>query len=154
MIHDNAIRVGACGWDQSHWQGTFFPDDLPDDWRLTYYANEFSAVLVPENEWCAAGVDFEQWADDVPDDFKFYLLTSSLPVDEALIKAQLGEKFAGFVIANENREIAFITFAEKSLREWKEWLQLRDFEAIFLMDDELTTSQLLDFKALLELMNL
>jgi len=154
MIHDNLIRVGVCGWDQHHWQGVFFPDDLPDDWRLTYYANEFSAVLVPENEWRAADVDFAQWADDVPDDFKFYLLTRSLSEDDSIIKSLLGDKFAGFVSADDSRGIAFITFATKSLREWKEWLQMTEFEAIFLMDDELTANQLLDFKALLELMNM
>jgi len=154
MIHDNVIRVGACGWDQRHWQGNFFPDDLPDDWRLAYYANEFSAVLVPENEWCAADVDFEQWAEDVPDDFKFYLLTRSLPEDDSLIKAHLGDKFAGFVTADDSHGVVLITFATKNLREWKEWLQMREFKAIFLMDDELTATQLLDFKALLELMNL
>lgn len=29
------------------WQGDYYPNDLPDDWRLDYYANDYSAVLLP-----------------------------------------------------------------------------------------------------------
>ena len=31
-----------------------FTEDLPQDWRLSYYANEFTGVLVPEPVWRAA----------------------------------------------------------------------------------------------------
>jgi len=62
MIHDNlqqnetayvedSIRVGVFGWEHEHWIGTFYPDDLPEDWRLSYYANEFSVVLGAEDKW-------------------------------------------------------------------------------------------------------
>ena len=152
MIHDNTIRVGTCGWDQLHWQGSFFPDDLPDDWRLSYYANEFSTVLVPEDEWQAEDVDFEQWADDVPDGFKFYFLTSSSSVDGAVIKSFLGEKFAGFVKPAGDEQIAMITFSTKSLREWKDWLLASDYHVVFLLDSDLSIKQLSEFRTLIELM--
>ncbi|MCW8933299.1 MAG: hypothetical protein OQK98_01110 [Gammaproteobacteria bacterium] len=154
MIHDNLIRVGAYGWDQLLWQGTFFPDDLPIDWRLSYYANEFSAVLVPEIKWREAADEIESWADDVPDDFRFYFLNSHIKSNDHLAHVTLGNKFGGFVDPQANTSVALINVGTKSLREWKDWLQVREFEAIFLMDDGLRANQLLDFKALLELMNL
>jgi len=154
MIHDNTIRVGACGWDQTHWQGSFFPDDLPDDWRLSYYANEFSTVLVPEYEWKAADVDFEQWAEDVPDDFRFYFLASSLSIDDSVIKGELGNKFAGFVAPNGDEHIALISFSTKSLREWKDWLLATSYDAVFLRDSDLSIKQLSEFRSLTELMGL
>jgi len=62
------LIVGAYGWDHVDWQGVFYPDDLPEDWRLTYYANEFKSVYVPQSVWLHASIDdIEEWADGTPD---------------------------------------------------------------------------------------
>ena len=73
-VQDTELLVGAVGWDHDAWAGSFFPEDLPPDWRLTYYANEYPLVLVPAALW--QGVSPEQaaaWADDVADAFRFFL---------------------------------------------------------------------------------
>ena len=158
MIHDKTMRVGACDWDHAHWQGSFYPDDLPVDWRLTFYANEYTAVLVPESKWRIQGVDFEQWAEDVPEGFRFYLLTSGLYENEendaSLVKPYLGDLFAGFVRAEKNDQISLIHFENKSLREWKVWLQEVDCKAVFLIDENLSSEQLSEFQSLVQLMGL
>ncbi len=66
--------VGARGWDHPAWVGSLYPTDLPSDWRLAYYANEFSVVMVEQAGWLAVE-DFSSlgWADDVPDEFRFFL---------------------------------------------------------------------------------
>ena len=67
------LLIGARGWEHAAWQGSFYPDDLPEDWRLSYYANEFQTVLVPESDWINAEVDvIEQWLDDTNENFVFY----------------------------------------------------------------------------------
>ncbi len=71
---DIGFIVGARGWDHDAWLGRFYPDDLPSDWRLGYYANEFSGVLVPETQWRGVGeAEWQEWCDEVPDGFSFYL---------------------------------------------------------------------------------
>ena len=150
MIHDKTIRVGACDWDHAHWQESFYPDDLPEDWRLTYYANEFSCVLVPEDKWQDA--DLEEWEDSVPDGFLFYFLSSDENNEDAKIKGVLGDKFAGFVNA-ESDKVALIEVETKTLRQWKDWLQINNIPTIFLMDNELKTNVLTDFKCLIELVD-
>ena len=68
------IIVTARGWSYSSWHGTLYPDDLPEDWQLSYYSNEFSAVVVPASEW--VGIDtleIERWVEDVSDEFNFFL---------------------------------------------------------------------------------
>jgi len=40
------VLVGALDWQEDLWVATFYPDDLPEDWRLTYYANEFSTTVI------------------------------------------------------------------------------------------------------------
>ncbi|MEJ1353156.1 MAG: ABC transporter permease [Candidatus Sedimenticola sp. (ex Thyasira tokunagai)] len=71
---DLGFVVGARGWDHDVWVGSFYPDDLPSEWRLGYYANEFPGVLVPEAEWSGTGESgWEEWCDEVPEGFCFYL---------------------------------------------------------------------------------
>ena len=80
MIHDSdtdtehahGLQLGTRGWRHAHWQNTFYPDDLPEDWQLAYYANEFSTVLVPVEAW-SQQADVAQWLDDVPEGFRFYM---------------------------------------------------------------------------------
>ena len=74
--HPLDILIGARSWNHANWQGPFYPDDLPKDWRLSYYANEFSTVLVPENEWIRSDKDdIEQWFNDSDEEFIFFFET-------------------------------------------------------------------------------
>jgi len=166
MIHDNlqqnesasivrTIRVGVCGWDHEHWLGTFYPDDLPEDWRLSYYANEFSTVLVEEDMWRSKLSELDEWADEVSEDFLFYLQSSlDEPPEIIKIKQQLGSHFAGIV--GESSNSVMIEFSSKNLREWREWLEQNaaQLDAIFLLDENLSAKQLSDFKSLVEMLNL
>lgn len=76
MVEDQGfyLTVGAIGWEQGRWLKEFYPQDLPHAWRLSYYANEFSIVLVPDSCWFKAELpDARQWLDDVPDHFRFHI---------------------------------------------------------------------------------
>ncbi len=66
------------GWEQDAWLTGFYPDDLPEDWRLCYFANEFSSVLLPRAVWVDAADDaVEGWAEDLPVGFRCYLEVAS-----------------------------------------------------------------------------
>ena len=68
------VLVGARGWEHEAWTGRFYPEDLPEDWRLTYYANAFRSVLVPAERLASMPRDdLRRWPDEVPEDFVFYL---------------------------------------------------------------------------------
>lgn len=67
-------EIGAWGWGHSKWQDNFYPDDLPADWQLTYYSNEFPLVLVPAADWVHVSASrMAEWAEDVNDEFQFIL---------------------------------------------------------------------------------
>jgi hypothetical protein len=76
-----SIQLGARGWDFPAWHGGYFPEDLPPEWRLTYYANDFRQVLVPEGCWAVAEpAQGRLWREDVSETFRFYLeLTDPQP---------------------------------------------------------------------------
>jgi hypothetical protein len=68
ILESHRILIGACGWLHDNWQDTFYPEDLPQDWYLGYYANEFPVVQVGVNEWQQGG-DVEEWlaeTDELP----------------------------------------------------------------------------------------
>ncbi|MDZ7662261.1 hypothetical protein [Thiohalophilus sp.] len=44
------ILIGSCGWQHEGWQDSYYPADLPSEWRLGYYSNEFPLAVVTERE--------------------------------------------------------------------------------------------------------
>lgn len=96
--------AGAVGWDHQEWQEAFYPDGLPEDWRLAYYAHFYPAALIPRPLWStAAGETLSAWARDTPPHFRFLLAVGPA---ESLNEAQsvgslLGEKFQGCVAGRQ-----------------------------------------------------
>ena len=175
MIHDNApqqesnspkgdtdnnpqasLRVGACSWRHSHWQGEFYPADLPAEWQLSYYANEFNCVLVPFAE-CPSIAEAENWLDDVSEDFQFYLESDP----EGQQCSEIAQLVSGHVQLKDediliDGGIAVINPDVKNLREWRHWLEQNSeqLEAVFLKSDQLSYKTLSEFRSLVELLGL
>ncbi|MDH5218225.1 MAG: hypothetical protein OEX19_11040, partial [Gammaproteobacteria bacterium] len=42
---------GIRDWECPSLLHEYYPEDLPPDWRLDYYANEFTALAVPADNW-------------------------------------------------------------------------------------------------------
>lgn len=151
---DNRLRVGACGWEYAHWLDNYYPHDLPAEWRLSFYANEFPAVLVPQDQWRDQWQHLADWVEDVPDEFRFYLQGGNPDAQQqAHLQQQLGPHFAGMVSAAQS-DVALIHYNERGLRQWREWLEQNgpQLQAVFLCDETLSIKQLSDFKSLVELM--
>ena len=67
------MRIGARGWEHGSWDSSFYPQGLPPEWRLTYYANAFRAVLVPAERLAASTpAEVAGWAGDVHSGFLFF----------------------------------------------------------------------------------
>jgi uncharacterized protein YecE (DUF72 family) len=74
MTASNLVPVGAVHWDHPAWRGSFYPEGLPDDWRLSYYNTQFQAVYLPAPVWQAvSAATWAQWLDDTQDGFWFVL---------------------------------------------------------------------------------
>jgi len=66
------LEIAAYGWLSAEWD-SFYPDDLPPEWRLDYYANEFSAVIVPAQTWQGESIDeASRWLEEAPSGFNFF----------------------------------------------------------------------------------
>ncbi len=101
----NQVLIGARGWSHPGWQSNFYPEDLPEDWRLAYYANIFSMVVIPEPVWAQLS-DIAALRDECADEFRFVV---ELPLwrNAAGLSAQverlqqLGEQCAGVILHPE-----------------------------------------------------
>lgn len=92
-----ALFLGSHGWDHAAWQGSYYPDDLPDDWRLSYYANEFSCLLVDATAFGVGGP--LDWAADTPDGFRVLVAIESAEAALAPRWADLlGGRLAAWVL--------------------------------------------------------
>ncbi|MBI3432376.1 MAG: hypothetical protein HY018_09230 [Hydrogenophilales bacterium] len=68
------VLTGAVNWDHPEWRGSLYPEDLPDDWLLSYYNTQFQAVYLPAAVWqVASDADWAQWLQDTQDGFCFVL---------------------------------------------------------------------------------
>jgi hypothetical protein len=91
------LLIAARGWDHDAWMGSLYPEDLPWEWRLPYYANEFRAVLVPFGSWVAAPAETAlRWRNETHANFRFFL---ELPAGTAPAKDLSRFRRLGGIIA-------------------------------------------------------
>ena len=111
-VETHRVLIGACGWKHQAWLNDFYADDLPDEWQLGFYSNEFPVVYVPASDWIDVlnsddidDNDLADWTEDVSESFRFILeipqraLNSEQFFIDALNKAkELGEFCLGLVL--------------------------------------------------------
>lgn len=96
------LCFGARDWEHQGWLAAYYPDDLPRDWRLAYYANDLLQVLVPQARWLSVGADaWDEWVDAVTPGFRFFLELETGPVPNQLVACvrALGGRCGGVVAA-------------------------------------------------------
>lgn len=102
------VLIGARGWCHPGWQDSFYPDDLPQDWQLAYYSNEFSMVVIREQEWMQID-DMAALRKECAEGFRFLVELPVLAAAESLSGhiekiQQLGRQCAGVIIHTEQTQ--------------------------------------------------
>ncbi|MEN8712147.1 MAG: hypothetical protein ABF326_08125 [Arenicellales bacterium] len=69
------LMTGSFGLDVDAWQGSFYDDDLPVDWRAASYSILLRSVLLPQSEWRQAAKN--NWINEVDEGFRFILYAIS-----------------------------------------------------------------------------
>jgi len=97
------LKLGSYGWRHDHWQPGFYDDELPEDWQLTFYANEFNTVLVPAS-YLDESRDIEQWCEDVSENFRFYIeWPQQFAATDSLLQEleSMGEQLGGILLSSD-----------------------------------------------------
>ena len=79
------LYLGTQDWRHAAWRGGFYPDDLPDDWLLSYYNNHFQSVyLTADVVRRARPEDWTVWLNDTLESFVFLVeLSEELEIPES-----------------------------------------------------------------------
>ena len=90
------ILIGATGWLHPGWQDSFYPVDLPDDWKIAFYGNEFPVVLVPADVWETGPLPVQEWLDNCEQSFSFLLelpvtFINEIAIDDASGRSRLAD---------------------------------------------------------------
>ena len=68
------VFVGTSGYSYKEWKGSFYPDDLPADRMLSYYAERFRTVEINNSFYRMPSESvLSRWANEVPEEFTFVL---------------------------------------------------------------------------------
>lgn len=79
------LTVGVFDWAREEWEEVFFPEDLPHEWRLDFYSNEFHCALVPQATWTSwVEEDFE----DLLESLEGQRFAIYFAIEQALTTAQ------------------------------------------------------------------
>jgi hypothetical protein len=93
------ILIGTRGWDRPDWTGGFYPEMLPDDWRLGYYANHLRSVLVPADALARADeTTARAWTEGTYDEFRFVLEVPAALPDVSRLVAPIRSQAAGLLL--------------------------------------------------------
>lgn len=69
--------VGTSGYSYKEWKGSFYPEDLSPKKMLAYYGERLNAVEINNTFYRLPNVSvLENWADQVPDSFRFSIKAS------------------------------------------------------------------------------
>lgn len=91
------LLVGTVGLDVDAWQGEFYDEDLPADWRAASYSSLLRSVLLPGPEWKKA-IE-EDWAAEVDEEFRFVLRAGIVDVETLMaLPENLFDKVAGVIV--------------------------------------------------------
>jgi uncharacterized protein YecE (DUF72 family) len=71
------LWVGTSGFSYKKWKGHFYPEDLHDKEMLKYYGQQLPAVEINNTFYRLPNVGvLENWAEQVPENFRFVLKAS------------------------------------------------------------------------------
>jgi hypothetical protein len=117
ITHDTepSVTLGARHWEHTSWRESFYPGDMPDEWRLTYYNTQFNCVFLDHACWAGIADDeLARWRDDTHDHFVFLLEGDS----NTPPPAALGDK--AVLLPREDARLMWFDRATdlKHLRDW------------------------------------
>jgi uncharacterized protein YecE (DUF72 family) len=68
------VRVGTSGYSYKEWKGSFYPEELPANKMLAYYAERFDTVEINNTFYrMPDAAMLEKWCQQVPANFTFVL---------------------------------------------------------------------------------
>ena len=92
------LYAGTSGFAYKEWKGSFYPEDLPNDGMLGYYASHFRACEINNSFYrIPAEKTLRQWTEQVPAEFRFILKASQKITHFTRLKAESRDSLEYFI---------------------------------------------------------
>lgn len=138
--------MGALDWRHAAWAGSFYPADLPEEWRLTFYASQFNCVFLPASAWRAQEArELARWCEDVHSEFVFLLQADGI----STLPEALGER--ALLVGDSDARIHWFG-RDTDLKHLASVLRAADGDACYLVSRDADLAQMERVNTLLELM--
>lgn len=86
------------------WQ-SFYPEDLPADWALAYYAHFWRELLMPPGDW-TTWVEDPRWLDQAPEELRLYFqVPEGAGGDCPRLVSRLGARLGGLLFPEPDAEV-------------------------------------------------
>lgn len=83
-----SVHIGTSGWNYKHWLGPFYPEHLPQDEMLCFYARHFDTVEINNTFYHLPTIKtFTSWRKQVSKDFLFAVKASRFITHMKKLKA-------------------------------------------------------------------
>jgi hypothetical protein len=96
-----SLRLAAVHDDASPAWRAFYPEDLPQDWRLAFYAHYWKDLLIPACEWGSFTAD-SGWIKELPDTLRLYFeIPEGVPGTGGIctrLAGELGPRLGGILV--------------------------------------------------------
>jgi uncharacterized protein YecE (DUF72 family) len=71
------VRIGTSGWVYDHWQGPFYPEELPQAEWFNHFSDHFATVEINNTFYnLPPARTFRQWHDQAPPGFRYAVKAS------------------------------------------------------------------------------
>ena len=96
------VWVGTSGWSYDEWKGSFYPEDLPKDGMLEYYASRLRSVEVNNTFYRMPRKEVVRgWREQTPADFSFVLKASRRITHQAKLGDDAGDALDFLLASSE-----------------------------------------------------
>jgi uncharacterized protein YecE (DUF72 family) len=77
MKNSDQLHIGTSGWHYEHWQGPFYPQDLPKREWLGWYSQRLSSVEINNSFYQLPSAEtLQEWRQTSPEGFQFSVKAS------------------------------------------------------------------------------
>lgn len=149
-----SVYLGAAGWNAPAWLDEFYPEDMPEDWRLAFYNTQFRCVYLERGAWAGLNPEiWAQWANETHESFRFVLESSgSAETDAAAVEA-----FGGRAVLVASAQAADLLWFDTASDLRRLMAQMRAKAAdgiVYLLSRDAELPRLLEVRTALELMGI
>lgn len=123
--------IGGVGWLHENWVGAYYPEDMPEEWRLSFYVNDFNGVLLNDSD-IESLFSNDTWQQDIETDFVVVVRQNTQAINEILEQLVSLVTSDAYIATNEGQ---LLDNKGQSVGRWANSSQQTSHCSLLIFDD-------------------